>query len=274
MQRILLAAILLLLPAPASADVTARYLNSKGIVTQVEVDDTGLARIGTVPSAEVSRQPDYSLFTAEGDFHVFDDGDAMKVVSWHVFDAVFDAQLADMLGPELLQALAREQKGEKRPLRAPRRAGTARVAGWPGVEYAGTVSGKSAGPTGDSVGVSGDKSETRPIVISHDARLLPLAKAWARLFRSRPDFDRFPSGDVDPTLAQLAMLADWGAPLQFGDARLLWVSFDDVPEHRFTLPATPLNAEEYRRLIGEPEIVTATSGTAPAAPALNRPAER
>lgn len=251
MRRVFFIATFLLFSSPAAADVTARYVNAKGLVTLVEVNDAGSARIGTVTRAEGAGPPDYSLFTPEGDFYIFHGFGGVKVVSWHVFNAVIDAQTAEMFGPEMLEIYGRKQKADKRPAIMPRRVGTARVAGWRGIEFIGALPDDPPSRNGEYLGVLIDKPAIQRIVISPDAKLLPLARAWLRFFRSRSSFYQFPSGKVDRTLAQLAMLAERGAPLQFGDTRLTSVSFEEIQDDRFTLPAQPLNPKEYRNVIGE-----------------------
>jgi hypothetical protein len=237
MHRIL-ATIVLTTATPAGADVTATYVNSRGIETVVEVNDAGLARMGTTRREEGDGSPDYSIFRPDGDFAVlFDhrDMEGYNVVRWDVFKQVIENSVRGELG--LIEPLkAEERANAARAVPAPKAVGRVVLEGRPGTIYLGQ---------GDAPWQS-----HHWVVISSDPKLRPLAGAFARFFRSRFDFYRYPTQEPDVRLHELWSLMAKGAPLEFGDLQLTSVKFDKIDEGRFRLPATPLTPEQYQAIVG------------------------
>lgn len=250
MRRLLLILALLGPAAPAAADVTATYVNRKGIETIVEATDAGLARIGTTRREEGDGLPDYSIFRPDGDWFIFYHEYKPAVVGWDVFRRVIEYNVGEMGPVPAVPAdgpRVREAEKPRRPsLPLPRAVGKVMLEGRPATVYLGA-------------GVS-TWDRYHWIAIAEDPKLRPLAQAFSRFFRSRFDYYRFPTYEPDRRLHELDRLMALGAPLAFGDLQLVSVSFDPIPPDRFKLPATPLTAQQYQAIIGTVSIGPASPG--------------
>jgi hypothetical protein len=238
MHRILAAAAVAVSAAPAGADVTATYVNARGIETVVEVNDAGFARMGTTRREEGDGSPDYSIFRPDGDYAVlFDHGDmeGYNVVRWDVFKQVIENSVNEGLGP-IKPLTPQEQARAARAVPAPKSVGGVLLEGRPGTMYLGE-------------GDEGWQSH-HWVVISSDPKLKPLASAFARFFRSRSNFYQYPTQEPDVRLHELWSLMTKGAPLELGDLQLRSVKFDKIDDGRFRLPSTPLSPEQYQAIVG------------------------
>ena len=253
MRNFLLILAMLVPAAPAAADLTATYVNRRGIETIVEVNDAGLARIGTNRKEEGEGRPDYSIFRPEGDFFVFYRGDLPAVVSWDVFRRVIHHNVRTMSPVAASPMEGPTSPGAEKPrtplVRLPPLVGEVMVDGRRGTVYLG------AGTT------AWDRHHW--IVISRDRELRPLTTAFSRFFRSRPDYFEFPDYGPNQRLHQLDALMAEGAPLAFGDLQLVSVNFGAVPGNRFELPAKPLTAQAYQAIIGSVSIGPASAPAEP-----------
>jgi hypothetical protein len=227
MRNFLLILAMLVPAAPAAADLTATYVNRRGIETIVEVNDAGLARIGTNRKEEGEGRPDYSIFRPEGDFFVFYRGDLPAVVSWDVFRRVIHHNVRTMSPVAASPMEGPTSPGAEKPrtplVRLPPLVGEVMVDGRRGTVYLG------AGTT-----------------------------AW-----DRPDYFEFPDYGPNQRLHQLDALMAEGAPLAFGDLQLVSVNFGAVPGNRFELPAKPLTAQAYQAIIGSVSIGPASAPAEP-----------
>lgn len=236
MHRILASAIAFAISASAArADVTATYVNARGIETVVEVNDGGFARIGATRREVGDGSPDYSIFRPDGDFFAFFDKDAHKVVRWDVFKQVIENSVTEGLGP-IEPLTAEERANAARAVPMPKAVGPVVLEGRRGTMYLGQ---------GDAPWRS-----HHWMVISSDPKLKPLAAAFARFFRSRSSFYQYPTQEPDVLLHEQYLLMAKGAPLELGDLQLVSVKFDKIDVGRFRLPATPLTPEQYQAIVG------------------------
>ena len=242
--RTAVAAIATAFASPAAADVTASYVNPKGIETVVEVNDAGFARIGTTRREEGEGPPDFSIFRPDGDFFVFYDDDKMKVVGWDVFEYVIDRSMLGTDPPRPMTKAEKARAASKVP--PPPVVGQTMLEGRAATVHRGTA--------------SWGWQRHHWIAISSDPKLKPLAGAFSRFFRSRYEFFDDRHKEADPHLHELDKLMAMGAPLEFGNLQLVSVKFDKIDDGRFKLPATPLTAAEYQAIVGYVGIGPASPG--------------
>ena len=220
MLRTLTLLALISLSAPAWADVTGRYRGPDGAVMTVEVDDTGVSRVGREGSAE------YTLLDGSDGFIVTTEGGEAKVLRLSDFQAV----MREAFGG-LFDGAAETPAGESGPAVRWAPAGAATVEGRTGTEYR-----LAEAPTPD-----GER-----IVLSDDPQLVPLGRAWSRAFRLLPAFGPFGPG---ASITALGATLETHGPLQLGDIRLVGASFDDIDPARFVLPAQPLTREQIAAMM-------------------------
>ncbi len=238
MRHILIAIALMVVAAPAQADITATYVNARGYETIVEVNDAGWARIGQTRREEGEGSPDYSIFRPDGDYFAFfdrDDNQGHKVVRWDVFKQVIENSVSEGLGP-IEPLTAEEAARAARAVPVPKAVGRVVLEGRPGTLYLGE---------GDA-----PWRDHHWVVISSDEKLRPVGRALLRFFRSRSDFYEYPTQEPNVRLHELASLMVKGAPLDFGDLQLVSVKFDKIDDGRFRLPAVPLTAAQYQAIVG------------------------
>ena len=207
----------LLCAAPAAADVTGRYRNGDQTIT-IEVNDAGLTRLGQ------DGGDSYTIFNGDEGFVVSNEDGGIVVMRWSDMVAVLDVEVARLLG-EAPEPVAEPQESPN----TWQSMGPATVEGRAGVEYSFPGETMAAGDT---------------IVLSEDARLAPLGRAWARAFALMPSFGSLLGRTEAPATQQLiVLLADRG-PLQLGRIRLIDAAFETIDSGRFALPGEPLSRDE------------------------------
>jgi hypothetical protein len=227
MRLILILIALIAIPAPAAADVKARYTGTGGAAV-IEVDGNGDVRMGGEGGDS------YSLFTAAGDYVVFSQEGALAAARYEDFHAVLDAAAAG----------SRPSGGETAPpTQAPAtppwlRIGPETVAGYEGTRFE---------------WVEAAVPRNAFAVVSDSPKLRPLGRAMAKLLLQMPSFERTLTGRHPPAVLALVDMLDTSAMLKLDEVfTLAEVSFDELPEERFRLPATLLTRDQLAAWLNRP----------------------
>ena len=226
MRLFLILIALIALPAPAAADIKARYDGAGGSAALLEVNDKGEARLGGVGTDS------YSLFIAGGDYVVLEHGGAPAAARYEDFKAAIDAIVMKPMRDVLGRETPRPRPPAPSPLIETGRAEVGAFAGrrfeWPG----------GAG-------------ERRAYAIVSDApELRPLGPPMAKLLMRMPTFEESIGGARPAALDALAAMLGSVALLKLDEQfALAEVSFDPVPEERFRLPSKILNREEVAAML-------------------------
>lgn len=210
----------------AEAAVRAVYRGPDGLRMTVEADGAGRASFGPEGGSN------YSLFTPEGDYVVWHDGEAVKVARYADLQAALDASLAGLLG-EPMQAVPAPPARVGVHLRA---SGEERVGGRTGTRW--TMLDAPEG-TEDS------------LVVTEDAALAPVGEALAKAILLTPSFASLIAGRPSDFAAELAELLRRGAPLRFGGMVLEADAAAELSPDRFALPAPPMGPEEIAALLSQ-----------------------
>jgi hypothetical protein len=211
----------------AEAAVRAVYRGPDGVRMTVEADGAGHARFGPEGGSN------YSLFTPQGDFVVWHDGEAVKVARYADLQAAIDASLDGLLGTSV-QPLA--------PMPAPRVGVHLRAAG---EERVGTRTGTrwtvlhSPGGAEDS------------LVVAEDPALAPIGQALAKAITLTPSFAGLVAGQPSDFAAELGELLRRGAPLRFAGMVLESDATADLPPARFAIPAAPIGPNEIAAMLSQ-----------------------
>lgn len=226
----LAAAALLLVPAPAAADLTARYQsNNGGPALLFEVSDKGEARVTR------EGEPVYSLLTEAGDFLVVQTNPAQSA-RYEDYQALLSGHVMRNGTAAILETLAR-MRGEKVPdSRVETVAkGTETVAGYLGQKY--------------RIRFKNDRSAGQTAVTSSSPDLLPLAAAWKRWIEIQPDYAVLPPEKRSVLTTALLKLLESGALLRDAGVQLVEIRKDDIPADRFRLPSKLLTRVELAEVL-------------------------
>jgi hypothetical protein len=224
-SKLLLLSSATVMAAPAAADVRARYDGVGGAAT-VEVDDNGDMRLGGEDGGS------YSLFTAAGDYVVFQRDGGPAAARYEDFRAVIEAMTA-ALG---LHARSPAQPPAESPLIDK---GRQMVAGYSGTRFEWT--GGAGQPNGFAI-------------VSDSPELRPLGRAMAKLLSLLPTFEESMGGPRPAALAALGEMLGSAALLQLDEQfALAEVSFAPLPADRFALPPTVLSREEVAAMLDRTE---------------------
>lgn len=225
----LLAAILILLPLPALADVTARYSLGKDVLL-VEADDGGNARIGIDGKFSIIRRDgsDYVAMTnAAGE---------TRVAELSELIILFDAAVAE--GPKKGSVALEGMKFllvAKGDASVGTRAGTA----W------------SFGPEKENDGRTGKMLE---VVMSDDPALAPVGAVLRRMVETFEPLFGMIASESSGFYAKALDLASKGTPLRIDVVELQAVDTADIDVKRFELPAPVISAVEFMASMEPPQL--------------------
>lgn len=224
----LLAILLLGLPMPAYADITARY-GQGSEEALIEVNGDGSARMGA------AKGNSYSLFTSKGDYVVFRENGNWVAAPYEDFHVVLD---------ELTAPMWEMTGGKPEPRPAPAgfalvEAGSESVAGFSGTRY-------ELGE-GEAENDTADKAYA---VVSDAPELRPLGRPMARLLLQMPTMEKALTGQTPPALVALAEKLSSAALLRLGDEIAIQsVDQADIADDRFALPAKVLTRDEVKAML-------------------------
>lgn len=221
-MRALLAALLALFPAPAFADITARYAVGKDVIV-IEVDDNGDYRAALEGKA--------TIFHRGGtDYIGLQDGpDSEMMVT----------ELAAFLELTRAASAARPPATEKPPVFTLIQGDAAEIGGRRGVRWAMTIN------------RPGEKALTA--VMSSDPQLVPIGNAFRRTIDSTAQFFAAAVGETGNFESVAKALFAKGTPIEIaGPITVTLTSIDTkaIDAKRFELPATPVGAEAMAAAIG------------------------
>jgi hypothetical protein len=227
MCKALLIAALLGTAGAAEAALRAVYRGPDGVRMMVEADGAGHARFGPEGGSN------YSLFTPQGDFVVWHDGEAVKVARYADLQAAIDASLGGLLG-EPVQPFAPTPTPEVGVhLRA---AGEERVGGRTGTRW--------------TVRHSPEDAEDS-LVVAEDSALAPIGQALAKAILVTPSFASLVAGRPSDFSAELGELLRRGAPLRFAGMVLESDTAAELPRGRFAIPAAPMGPNEIAAMLSQ-----------------------
>jgi len=219
-------------PAPAMADVTARYRISEGQTILIEASDDGHGRF--TPEGE-GAQGGYAVFTPEDSFLVFTEQGVTRVIRFADFraalDAVIEQALAQVGGAGAIEAA---DPVSAAPAEARlETAGRSEVNGRSGIIYRDRTA----------------EADMRDFVISDDPALAPVGRIFAKILTETPMLGNMIGGAGADWKRELAALLDKGAALRLGEASLESMASEEIPAERFGLPSAPISREEFQRLL-------------------------